>query len=137
MTHKPARIVFLGTPAFAAPSLDALRKAGHEVIAAVTQPDKPSGRGQRNQSCPGKELATQNNIPVLQPAKVREEGFIESLRGFKPDFIAVVAYGKILPAAILSIPPQGCINLHASLLPAYSGAAPINCPLINGEKKTS
>ena len=103
---------------------------------ASSGPDKPSGRGQRNQSCPVKELATQNNIPVLQPAKVREEGFIESLRGLKPDFIAVVAYGKILPAAILSIPPQGCINLHASLLPAYRGAAPINWAIINGEKET-
>lgn len=136
MTHKAARIVFMGTPAFAAPSLEALIKAGHEVIAAVTQPDKPSGRGQISQSCPVKQLAVKNNIPVLQPARIREEGFIENLSALKPDFIAVVAYGKILPAAILSIPPQGCINLHASLLPAYRGAAPINWAIINGEKET-
>lgn len=136
MTHKAARIVFMGTPAFAAPSLESLIKAGHEVIAAVTQPDKPAGRGQISQSCPVKELAIKNSIPVLQPAKIREEGFIDDLRALKPDFIAVVAYGKILPAAILSIPPQGCINLHASLLPAYRGAAPINWAIINGEKET-
>src|SRR3989304_6857971 len=97
MTHKTARIVFMGPPAFAAPPLDAPIKAGHEAPPAVTQPDKPSGRGQRNQSCPVKELATQNNIPVLQPAKVREEGFIESLRGLKPAFIAVGGSRRILP----------------------------------------
>lgn len=136
MNHKAARIVFMGTPAFAAPSLESLIKAGHEVIAAVTQPDKPSGRGQISQSCPVKQLAIKNGISVLQPAKIREEAFIESLSVLKPDFIAVVAYGKILPAAILSIPPQGCINLHASLLPAYRGAAPINWAIINGEKET-
>lgn len=136
MTHKAARIVFMGTPAFAAPSLEALIKAGHEVIAAVTQPDKPAGRGQVSQSCPVKQLAIKNNIPVLQPARVREEGFIEHLSALKPDLIAVVAYGKILPATILSIPPKGCINLHASLLPKYRGAAPINWAIINGEKET-
>ena len=136
MTHKAARIVFMGTPAFAAPSLEALIKADHDIVAAVTQPDKPSGRGQISQSCPVKELAVKNGIPVLQPAKIREEGFIENLRSLKPDFIAVVAYGKILPPAILSIPPKGCINLHASLLPGYRGAAPINWAIINGEKET-
>lgn len=136
MTHKAARIVFMGTPAFAVPSLEALIKAGHDIAAAVTQPDKPSGRGQVNQSCPVKELALRNGIPVMQPAKIREEGFIEDLRALKPDLIAVVAYGKILPAAILSMPPMGCINLHASLLPKYRGAAPINWAIINGEKET-
>lgn len=136
MTHKTARIVFMGTPAFAVPSLEALIQAGHDVIAAVTQPDKPSGRGRISQSCPVKELAVKNGIPVLQPVKIREEGFIEDLRSLKPDFIAVVAYGKILPASILSIPPKGCINLHASLLPKYRGAAPINWAIINGEAET-
>jgi methionyl-tRNA formyltransferase len=136
MTRKTARIVFMGTPAFAVPSLDALIKEGHDIVAAVTQPDKPSGRGQISQSCPVKELAVKYAIPVLQPAKLKEEGFIENLKVLKPDLMAVVAYGKVLPAAILSIPPKGCINLHASLLPKYRGAAPINWAIINGEKET-
>jgi len=136
MTHKRARIVFMGTPEFAVPSLDALVKAGHEVVAAVTQPDKPAGRGRVSQSCPVKTRATEYGIPVLQPAKIREDGFIESLRELKPDIIAVVAYGKILPPSILSIPPKGCINLHASILPKYRGAAPINRAIIDGEKET-
>lgn len=136
MTSKGARIVFMGTPAFAAVSLDALIKDGHDIVAAITQPDKPSGRGQISQSCPVKELAASHGIPVLQPAKVRDEGFIAALRALKPEFIAVVAYGKILPEAILSIPPKGCINLHASILPKYRGAAPINWAIINGEKET-
>ncbi|MCC6502047.1 MAG: methionyl-tRNA formyltransferase [Deltaproteobacteria bacterium] len=136
MTGRRARIVFMGTPAFAAASLEALIKDGHDIVAAVTQPDKPAGRGQISQSCPVKELAASHGIPVLQPAKVREDGFIAELAALKPEFIAVVAYGKILPPAILSIPPKGCINLHASLLPKYRGAAPINWAIINGEKET-
>lgn len=136
MTHKTARIVFMGTPAFAVPSLEALIKAGHEVLAAVTQPDKPAGRGQVSQGCPVKAFALKHGIPVLQPTKVREEGFIEKLKELSPGIMAVVAYGKILPASILSIPPMGCVNLHASLLPKYRGAAPINWAIINGEKET-
>lgn len=136
MTHRRARIVFMGTPEFAVPSLAALVKAGHEVVAAVTQPDKPAGRGRVSQSCPVKVLAAEYGIPVLQPAKIREEGFVESLRAMKPEIIAVVAYGKILPPSILSIPPKGCINLHASILPKYRGAAPINRAIIDGEKET-
>ena len=126
----------MGTPAFAAVSLDALIRDGHDIVAAITQPDKPAGRGQISQSCPVKELAISHGIPVLQPAKVRDDGFIESLAALKPEFIAVVAYGKILPQAILSIPPRGCINLHASILPKYRGAAPINWAIINGEFET-
>lgn len=136
MTHRRARIVFMGTPEFAVPSLAALVKAGHEVVAAVTQPDKPAGRGRVSQSCPVKLLAAEYGIPVLQPAKIREEGFVESIRALAPEIIAVVAYGKILPLSILSIPPMGCINLHASLLPKYRGAAPINRAIIDGEKET-
>lgn len=131
-----ARIVFMGTPAFAVPSLDALISAGHNVAAAVTQPDKPRGRGLSSQPCPVKELAMARGIPVLQPAKIRQEDFIEALKALRPDFMAVVAYGKILPPAILNIPPKGCINLHASILPKYRGAAPINWAIINGEKET-
>lgn len=131
-----ARIIFMGTPQFAVPSLDALIKAGHDIVAAVTQPDKPKGRGLASQACPVKELASSHGIPVLQPAKIRQVEFIEALRALRPDFIAVVAYGKILPPAILNIPPKGCINLHASILPKYRGAAPINWAIINGEKET-
>lgn len=136
MTHGKARIVFMGTPAFAVPSLEALIKAGHDVIAAVTQPDKPAGRGRVSQACAVKELAISSGIPVLQPHKAREESFIEKLRELRPDIMAVVAYGKILPASILSVPPLGCVNLHASLLPKYRGAAPINWAIINGERET-
>lgn len=131
-----SRIIFMGTPQFAVPSLDALIKAGHDIRAAVTQPDKPRGRGLASQPCPVKELAASHGIPVLQPAKIRQDDFIEALRALRPDFIAVVAYGKILPPAILDIPPKGCINLHASILPKYRGAAPINWAIINGEKET-
>lgn len=136
MTAKTARIVFMGTPAFAVPSLEALIRAGHDIAAVVTQPDKPRGRGLAHQPCPVKELAASRSIPVLQPAKIRHDDFTGAIRALCPDFIAVVAYGKILPPAILSIPPKGCINLHASLLPKYRGAAPINWAIINGEKET-
>lgn len=126
----------MGTPAFAVPSLEALIKAGHEILAAVTQPDKPRGRGMASVPCPVKEAALSHNIPVFDPPKIRDAEFIEKLKALRPDFIAVVAYGKILPQAILDIPAKGCINLHASLLPKYRGAAPINWAIINGEKET-
>jgi len=126
----------MGTPEFAVSSLQALIQAGEEVIAVVTQPDKPKGRGKRLASPPVKELALRYNIPVLQPVKIRNEGFISIMKDLHPDIIVVIAYGKILPKAVLDIPPQGCINVHASLLPKYRGAAPINWAIINGEKET-
>lgn len=133
---RSRRIVFMGTPAFAVPSLKALIEAGHEILAAVTQPDKPKGRGLNPMPSPVKETALSHNIPVFEPGKVKDPEFIERLKGLKPEFIAVVAYGKILPEAILEIPPKGCINVHASLLPKYRGAAPINWAIINGDKET-
>jgi methionyl-tRNA formyltransferase len=126
----------MGTPEFAVPSLQALIRAGEEVIAVVTQPDKPKGRGKRLAVPPVKELAIGYNIPVLQPGKIRDEGFISIMKDLRPDIIVVIAYGKILPKAVLDIPPKGCINVHASLLPKYRGAAPINWAIINGEKET-
>lgn len=135
MTSRPARIVFMGTPLFAAPSLRALIE-GHHVVAVVTQPDKPRGRGLDTVPSPVKELATSKAIPVLEPTKLRDESFIHQLKVLAPEVIVVVAYGKILPRSILALPPGGCVNLHASLLPKYRGAAPINRAIINGEKET-
>ncbi len=132
----PLRIVFMGTPAFAVPSLNELIEAGHEILAVVTQPDKPRGRGLSKTMSEVKAAALSHNIQVLEPHKLKEENFIEKLRGLYPDFIAVVAYGKILPEPILVIPPKGCVNLHASLLPKYRGAAPVSRAIINGEKET-
>lgn len=126
----------MGTPEFAAPSLKALIGAGEDVAAVVTQPDKPKGRGKQLTPPPVKELALKYNIPVLQPEKIRDEAFINIIQKLRPDIIVVIAYGKILPKAILDIPPKGCINVHASLLPKYRGAAPINWAIINGEKET-
>lgn len=133
---KRLRIVFMGTPEFAVPSLRALIEIGENVIAIVTQPDKPRGRGKKLTPPPVREAALKHNIPVFQPEKIKDEPFITAIRNFSPDVIAVVAYGKILPKAILDIPPKGCINVHASLLPKYRGAAPINWAIINGEKET-
>lgn len=130
------RIIFMGTPEFALPSLDALIKAGHEVAAVVTQPDRPVGRGKAVVPPPVKLGAEAAGLTVLQPLKLREDGFIQDLCQLRPDFIVVVAYGKLLPEAILEIPPFGCVNLHASLLPKYRGAAPINWAVINNEKET-
>lgn len=133
---KTSRMIFMGTPMFAVPSLQALIEAGHEVLAVVTQPDKPKGRGMETVASPVKLTALSHNIPVFEPPKVRDVGFIEKIRSLNPEFIVVVAYGKILPEAILKIPVKGCVNLHASLLPKYRGAAPINWAIINGEKET-
>lgn len=129
-------IVFMGTPDFAVPSLLGLIENGHRILAVVTQPDRPKGRGKKVKYPPVKEIALENNISVLQPLKLKEESFITCLKSLNPDIIIVIAYGKILPKEILSIPKNGCINVHASLLPAYRGAAPINWAIINGEKKT-
>lgn len=130
------RIVFFGTPGFAIPSLNALFQAGEEVIGVVTQPDKRKGRGHMPSPPPVKELALNEGIKVLQPANIKDPLFLNELSGMQPEIIVVVAYGKILPAQILKLPPNGCINVHASLLPKYRGAAPIPWAIINGEKKT-
>ncbi|KOA20523.1 methionyl-tRNA formyltransferase [Clostridium homopropionicum DSM 5847] len=130
------KIIFMGTPDFAVPSLQALID-NFGVEAVFTQPDKPKGRGKSLAMSPVKELALKYNIKVLQPHKLRkEEEAIESLRAIKPDFIVVVAYGQILSKEVLEIPKYACINLHASLLPKYRGAAPINWAIIKGEEKT-
>lgn len=130
------KIVFMGTPEFAVPCLQKIIDEGHEVIAVVTQPDKPKGRGKKLGMPPVKELALKYDIPVYQPVKAREESFVESLKGMNPELIVVVAFGQILPKSILDIPKYGCVNVHASLLPRYRGAAPLNWVIINGEEKT-
>lgn len=129
------RVVFMGTPEFAVPTLEALI-AHHKVIAVVTQPDKPKGRGKAMACPPVKETAMAHDIPVYQPVRVREESFVGTLRELQPDVIVVVAFGQILPESILNIPPYGCINVHASLLPRYRGAAPMQWAIINGEEET-
>jgi methionyl-tRNA formyltransferase len=130
------RVVFFGSPEFALPSLQMLVDHGHEVLAVVTQPDKPAGRGQRMTAPPVKGLAEKLGIPVVQPKSVRTPEFAEALRALAPDAAVVVAYGKILPKGVLDIPKYGCLNVHASLLPRYRGAAPIQWALIRGELKT-
>lgn len=130
------RVIFMGTPDFAAASLKALIDAGHEIQAAVTQPDKPKGRSGELSPSPVKVLAEKNGIKVYQPVKVREKEFVEVLEGYKPDVIVVVAFGQIIPESILNIPKYGCINVHGSLLPKYRGAAPIQWAMLDGEKET-
>ncbi len=131
------RIVFFGTPPFAVPSLEALVAQGENVVGVVTQPDKPAGRGRQTIAPAVKVFAIEHGLPVAQPGKVRGSAdFIALLRRWQPDIIVVVAYGKILPREVLEIPPHGCINVHASLLPRYRGAAPIQWALIHGEKET-
>jgi len=126
----------MGTPEFAVPSLRELVNYKYEVVCVVCQPDKPKGRGRKLYSPPVKLLAEENSIPVLQPQKIRTDEFFGKLSSFKPDLICVTAYGRIIPPNILELPKYGCINVHASLLPKYRGAAPVNWALINGEKKT-
>ncbi len=130
------RVVFMGTPDFACPTLQKLIDRGEKVVAVVTQPDRPKGRGQKLEPPPVKVLAERHGIPVLQPLKVRAPEFIDVMRDISPDLIVVVAFGQILPKGLLDIPPRGCINVHASLLPRYRGAAPINWCIINGESET-
>jgi methionyl-tRNA formyltransferase len=130
------RIVFFGTPAFAVPSLDALLQSGEVIMAVVTQPDKRSGRGHLFSPPAVKEFARERRINVLQPLNIKDPLFIDELYNLRPELIVVAAYGKILPAQILGLPLHGCINVHASLLPKYRGAAPIQWAIINGEKKT-
>ena len=129
------RILFYGTPAFALPTLRALLDR-HTVVAVVTQPDRPAGRGQRLQPSPVKQLAAARGLPVLQPPRLREPGWAERLRALEPEVAVVVAFGQILPRPILDVPARGSINAHASLLPRYRGAAPIAWAIIRGERET-
>jgi methionyl-tRNA formyltransferase len=129
------RAVFMGTSSFALPTLRALSDA-EEVIAVITQPDRPRGRGQEVAPPPAKELAGDLGLQLLQPERVKDPHFITQLEGLRPDVIVVAAFGQILPPAVLEIPPLGCVNVHPSLLPKYRGAAPINWAIINGEPKT-
>ncbi len=130
------RAVFMGTPDFAVAALDAIASAGHDIVAVYTQPDKAKGRSGKLQPPPVKVKAEELGIPVFQPEKLREEENVTALRQLAPEIIIVAAYGQILPESILSIPPLGCINIHASLLPKYRGAAPIERCILDGEEKT-
>lgn len=130
------RIIFMGTPDFSVGTLEALIGAGHEIVLAVTQPDKPKGRGKEMQFPPVKETALKYGIPVFQPRRVKEPECIEELRKYKADVMIVIAFGQILPKEILEMTEYGCINVHASLLPKYRGAAPIQWAVIDGEKVT-
>lgn len=126
----------MGTPDFSVPTLNSLIHSKHKVIGVVSQPDRPKGRGNKISYTPVKKLAMENNIKVYQPVKVREKEFINELKNISPDVIVVIAFGQILPKELLDIPKYGCINVHASLLPKYRGAAPIQWAVINGEKTT-
>jgi methionyl-tRNA formyltransferase len=129
------RVLFYGTPAFALPTLHALL-ARHQVVAAVTQPDRPAGRGQRPQASPVKVLALEHRVPVVQPVRLRDPGWPERLAEHAADVAVVVAFGQLLPRAVLDVPVRGSINVHASLLPRYRGAAPVAWAIIRGERET-
>lgn len=130
------KIVFMGTPDFAVGALEALVEAGHEVVAVVTQPDKPKGRGKELQQTPVKACALKYNIEVFQPVKIKTPEAVEVLRGYGADLFVVAAFGQILSKEILDMPKYGCVNIHASLLPKYRGAAPIQWAILDGEKET-
>ncbi|MDE3017751.1 MAG: methionyl-tRNA formyltransferase [Nitrospirota bacterium] len=130
------RIVFMGTPEFAVASLDALLRSPHDVVGVVTQPDRPKGRGQEVVASPVKLVAQRAQIPILQPLKMKDPGFVAALQAWQPEVIVVAAFGRILPKIILDLPPRGCVNVHASLLPKYRGAGPIQWAVINGERET-
>jgi len=130
------KILFMGTPDFAVPSLKALYEAGHEILGVFTQPDRPAGRGNKVTASPVKLLAEQLGLPLFQPVKIKTPETVNLIRKLKPECIIVVAFGQILSQEILQIPPFGCVNIHASILPAYRGAAPIHWSVINGESFT-
>ncbi len=136
VTPSALRVVFFGTPQFAVPSLRALLESRHPVVGVVTQPDRARGRGHKPQPSPVKELAEAHGVPVLQPARLRDDEFLDRLRGVQPDLGVVAAYGKILTDAVLQIPRLGLINVHASLLPKYRGAAPIHRAVMAGDAET-
>ena len=129
------KTIFMGTPLFACPYLELLLER-EEVLAVVTQPDRPRGRGRQKAPCPVKEISLQHGVKVFEPENIKDEAFIRDLRELDPEIAVVVAFGQILPTEILKLPRKGCINIHASLLPKYRGAAPIQRAIINGEKKT-
>lgn len=126
----------MGTPDFSVPTLESLIASRHEIIAVVTQPDKPKGRGREVQMTPVKETALQHGIPVYQPVRAREASFVEEMRSLAPDVMVVIAFGQILSKELLEVPRLGCVNIHASLLPKYRGAAPIQWAVINGDQET-
>ena len=130
------RILFMGTPEFSVPALECIYRSGHELAGVVTQPDKPRGRSGTLQPTPVKEKALEWGLPVYQPRRVRAEEFLQTVRTLAPEVIVVIAFGQILPQALLDIPRYGCINIHASLLPRYRGAAPIQWAVLDGEKET-
>ncbi|TLN04468.1 methionyl-tRNA formyltransferase, partial [bacterium] len=130
------RIIFIGTPDFAVPCLEALVAAGHEIAGVVTQPDRPKGRGHKLTPPPVKVLAEARGLPVFQPERIKHPGFVARLKELAPEMIVVVAFGQLLSKEILTLPERGCVNVHASLLPRYRGAAPIHWAVINGEKET-
>lgn len=130
------RLVFMGTPDFSVGTLQALIEAGHEIVGVVTQPDKPKGRGKTLLPTPVKAVALEHNLPVYQPERARDPQFVELMQSLAPEAIIVVAFGQILPKAILDLPKYGCINVHASLLPEYRGAAPIQWAVIDGKKES-
>ena len=130
------KVIYMGTPDFSVGALEAIIKAGHEVVLVVTQPDKPKGRGKAMQASPVKECALSHGIEVFQPTKIRESENVEYLRKFGADIFVVAAFGQILPKSILDMPKYGCVNIHASLLPKYRGAAPIQWAVINGDEVT-
>ena len=130
------KIVFMGTPDFSVPTLESLIASRHEVAAVVTQPDKPKGRGKEIHMTPVKETALRHGIPVYQPARARKASFVEEMRALEPDVMVVIAFGQILSRELLDVPRYGCVNIHASLLPKYRGAAPIQWAVINGDRET-
>jgi methionyl-tRNA formyltransferase len=136
MSEVKPKILFMGTAEFANPSLEALIKSGHFIIGAVTQPDRPKGRGRQFVAPPVKDLAERHQLPVIQPERVRDPDFIQTFRTLAPEMVVLVAFGQILPKEVIEFPPMGCINIHPSLLPKYRGAAPIQWALIRGEKET-
>ncbi|HZO91347.1 MAG TPA: methionyl-tRNA formyltransferase [Chthonomonadaceae bacterium] len=136
MERRKLRVVFFGTAEFAVPSLEALLEAGHAILAVVTQPDKPQGRGRQLAASPVKKTAERHGLTVLQPKRVRAASFIETMRALAPDVLALAAFGQIIPQALLDLPPLGPINVHGSLLPKYRGAAPIQRAIMAGETVT-
>lgn len=130
------RIVYFGTPAFAVPSLEALLHSRHDVVAVVSQPDRPRGRGQQLQPTPTKQIALHHHVPVLQPTRIKDDAFLQQIRDVSPDLGVVAAFGRILPDVLLQIPPLGMINVHASLLPKYRGAAPVHRAVLAGDAET-
>lgn len=133
--NSPPKVLFFGTPDFAVASLQALLKASIEVAAVITAPDRPAGRGRKIQTSAVKDCAIEHNLPVLQPEKLRDEDFLETLKSYQADLFIVVAF-RMMPEEVWNMPPLGTINIHASLLPKYRGAAPIHWAIINGEKET-